>query len=143
MQPLLVWNASPSSPRGLYFVLPAKRVSSGDTVVAWPPPAAARLAARRGYLPPGVPLVKTAVAVSGDRICATEDRITINASRSFPRLGTDTAGRPMPKWHGCRTLVRSEVLLLGLSHAASFDGRYFGPSSKAHIVGRGRVLWRA
>ena len=140
--PLLVWNASPSSPRGLYGLVSGSP-NLGDTVVAWPPAPAARFAAARGYLPPGIPLVKTLAAGPGDRVCAKGGAVWF-AGRSFVmRQRTDRSGRELPQWEGCRALGSGEVLLLGLADPASFDGRYFGPTPASLIVGRARLLWRA
>jgi conjugative transfer signal peptidase TraF len=142
-RPLLVWNASPSSRTGLYLVFPARRYAPGDTVAAWPPSAAGELAAKRRYLPRGVPLVKTVAAASGDRICAAGDRLVINSDAVVVRLRSDAAGRRLPRWSGCRTLDSNRVLLLGLADPGSFDGRYFGPSEVSQILGRARLLWAA
>ena len=142
-RPLLVWNASPSSAKGLYLVVPRTRFARGDTVVAWPPPAGAKIAVARGYLPRGVPLVKTVMASSGNRICARGSQMDLATDLAVMRLRSDRAGRALPWWHGCRALGRDEVLLLGLTDPASFDGRYFGPTDVAQIIGKARLLWPA
>ena len=142
-RPLLVWNASPSSPKGLYLVVPRTRFARGDTVVAWPPLAGAEIAVSRGYLPGGVPLVKTVMASSGNRICGRGSRVEIGTGLVVMRLRSDRAGRALPWWHGCQVLGRGEVFLLGLADPASFDGRYFGPTDVAQIIGKARLLWPA
>jgi type IV secretory pathway protease TraF len=53
----------------------------------------------------------------------------------------DRAGRPIPAWRGCPTLARDEVILLMADVPASFDGRYFGPTPSAAIIGRLVPLW--
>lgn len=50
---ILMWNASPSSPVGLYAVRPPGNPRVGDMVAAFAPAAARRLASSRGYLPSG------------------------------------------------------------------------------------------
>ena len=138
--PLIVWNASPSSPRGLYALMPGTpRV--GDTVLVREDAALARMAARRGYLPRGRPLVKTLAARSGDRACAAGDDLRINGRLVAARRKADGAGRPLPRWSGCRRLVAGEVLLLGLGDPKSFDGRYHGPSAASDVLGPARLLW--
>src|SRR3954453_18900316 len=77
-RPMLLWTASPSSTIGLYAVGAARGARAGDIIVAWPPPAARRMAAERGYLPLNVPLVKPVAAVAGDRVCAKGRRILVN-----------------------------------------------------------------
>lgn len=139
--PRLIWNASTSSPRGLYAVVPG-RPNRGDFVVARPPAEIARLAAARGYLPERVPLVKTMAAGFGDRVCARHGLLTVNGDASAVRWTFDTRGRTLPRWHGCRTLRKGQILLLGRAGPASFDGRYFGPLGPQGIVGRAKLLWR-
>jgi conjugative transfer signal peptidase TraF len=140
-RPLLMWNASASSPRGLYLVTSVASLRRGDMAVAWPPATARRLAAERHYLPAHVPLVKRVAAVAGDRVCATRARIRINGRVAAARRRADLSRRPMPRWSGCQKLTAGQVLLLGTAGPDSFDGRYFGPSEQAEIVGKARKLW--
>lgn len=141
--PLLLWNASASSPVGLYAVLRSDSVRVGDTVVAWPPASARRLAARRRYLPASVPLVKRVAAVAGARVCARGSRILVNDTVAALRRARDAAGRPLPWWTGCRTLEAHQLLLLSEHRPDAFDGRYFGITQAREVVGRARLLWRA
>jgi conjugative transfer signal peptidase TraF len=137
---LLVWNASASVPTGLYRVMPGRTVQRGAMVVAWPPAPARRLAAQRGYLPATVPLVKRAAAVNGDRVCAAGEEIRVNGRLAARRRRIDSAGRPMPWWRGCRLLGRGDSFLLG-DRPDSFDGRYFGMTSRATAVGPAVLVW--
>lgn len=139
--PRLVWNASASAPLGLYRVEPGAPVDAGDMVVARLPDAARTFAAQRRYLPSNVPLVKRVAAASGARVCALGPDIFIDGRYAATRLDLDAHGRPLPWWHGCRTLGEDEVLLLMGESPGSFDGRYFGPSARSHIVGKARLLW--
>ena len=140
-RPLLVWNASPSSPVGLYAVKSVSGVRVGDVVVAWPPPAYRRMAAARSYLPSHVPLVKRVAAVAGDRVCARRERILVNGRAAALRRMRDPSGRTMPRWSGCRRLERGELFLLSAAGPLAFDGRYFGVSRASDLVGRARLLW--
>lgn len=140
-RPLLVWNASPSSPVGLYAVTSASGVRVGDMVAAWPPSPARKMAAARSYLPFHVPLVKQVAAVAGDRVCARQERILINGRPVALRRTRDPAGRPMPRWSGCRRLRPSELFLLSAAGPLAFDGRYFGVTGASELVGRARLLW--
>lgn len=139
--PRLVWNASASAPIGLYAVFAATMVAQHDLVLALPPPPAQRLAAERGYLPRGVPLIKRVAALGGDRICADDLHVSINGVEAAIRLPWDGQGRLLPAWRGCQTLSADEVFLLNGSILHSFDGRYFGPVSRSAIVGKLRPLW--
>jgi conjugative transfer signal peptidase TraF len=127
---------------GLYAVVRSGRLARGDTVIAWAPFSARRLAALRHYLPFNVPLVKQVAAVPGDRVCASGALVTVNGRGLAPRLEVDGRGRPMPWWTGCVRLVDGDYLLVIADSPASFDGRYFGVSRGADIVGKGHLLWR-
>lgn len=139
--PLLVWNASPSMPVGLYSVHPGAPAALGDTVVVRLPPAARALAARRHYLPWRVPAVKRVAASAGARVCARGDAILIGGARVARRLAADRLGRPLPWWRGCRTLSSGEIFLLVAESPESFDGRYFGPSPRVAMIGPAHLLW--
>lgn len=138
---LFVWNASASAPIGLYRVWHAGEISRGDLVLAVPNSVTAKLAAQRGYLPLGVPLIKRIAATEGDTICAHGATVSIDGAVTATRLSVDRHGRKLPGWTGCRVLGRNDVFLLMANVPDSFDGRYFGPTSRAHIAGRLEALW--
>jgi conjugative transfer signal peptidase TraF len=138
-RPCLVWNASASAPIGLYRVV-AGPVERGDWVLVRPPTEVAELAAARGYLPLGVPLVKRVAALGGDTVCARNGALFINGQEAARPLVRDRAGRPMPRWSGCRSLGAEEIFLL-LPPPDSFDSRYFGPVPRTLVIGRLAPLW--
>jgi conjugative transfer signal peptidase TraF len=139
--PRLVWNASVSAPRGLYSVSPGRTLEPGDMVVARTPMPWRMLAARRHYLPANVPLVKRVVAVRGDEVCAAGEAISINGLPAVTRRARDERGRVLPWWEGCVLLREGEAFLLMAEAPASFDGRYFGITKGADIVGKAQLLW--
>jgi conjugative transfer signal peptidase TraF len=138
--PCLVWNASASAPIGFYRALPGDAVR-GDLVLVRTPKAVRQLAAERGYLPSNVPLVKRVAALDGDVVCAASDAISINGRVVAKRLARDRLGRPLPTWSGCHLLDSGEAFLLMEGVSDSFDGRYFGPTPTAAIIGRLAPLW--
>ena len=140
-RPLLLWNASSSSPLGLYGVTSAGSIKAGDTVIAWAPAPARRLAAERHYLPANVPLVKRVAAARGDRVCAKRRTIFVNGRPAALRRVRDTSGRQLPWWFGCRRLRPGELFLLSPNSPHAFDGRYFGITRSSEIVGKARLLW--
>jgi conjugative transfer signal peptidase TraF len=142
-RPMLLWNASPSATIGLYAVGTARGARTGDIVVAWAPAPARRMAAERGYLPLNVPLVKPVAAVAGDRVCAKGSRILVNNRAIAVRRARDPSGRAMPSWSGCARLKRGELFLVSSGHPLAFDGRYFGVTSAAQVIGTARLLWRS
>lgn len=139
--PRFVWNASASAPIGLYRVYPGAPAKVGDMVIARLPPDTRLFAARRRYLPLGVPLVKRVVAVAGARICANGSMVTVGGRPIARRRGRDRAGRLLPAWQGCRALARGEVFLLMAGVPDSFDGRYFGPTAARDVIGKAVPLW--
>lgn len=139
--PRLVWNASASAPVGLYGVSPGAGLQTGDMVVARLLPAWRDFAAARRYLPANIPVVKRIAAQPGDEICAIGDQLYRNRVRLVARLKRDGAGRLMPWWTGCIRLRQTQFLLLMTDSPASFDGRYFGATGRAQIIGRARLIW--
>ena len=139
--PCLIWNATASAPVGFYAVVQASPLHRGDLVLAMPPPSVQRFAAQRGYLPVGIPLVKHIGALGGDDVCSTDNVITINGHIAARWLTSDHLHRLLPAWTGCRTLSNSELLLLNEDVATSFDGRYFGPTATAAVMGKLVPLW--
>lgn len=139
-QPRLLWNVSASAPTGLWSVAPEVAIHRGDMVVAQLAPHWRRLAATRQYLPANVPLIKRVAATEGDRVCTFGRRLEVNGSLAAPLLSHDKMRRPLPSSRGCMFLRRGMFLLL-MDHPASFDGRYFGPTLRADIVGKAEPLW--
>jgi conjugative transfer signal peptidase TraF len=140
-RPVLVWNASTSSPAGLYRVGTPHGLEAGDMVVAWPPRAVRRLAAERRYVPFNVPLVKRVAAVPGDRVCAVGEALYVNGRLEALRRSRDGAGRPMMWWTGCEDVGEGRLLLLASDAPDAFDGRYFGMTETRDVVGSARLLW--
>lgn len=136
----VIYNPTASTPLGFYAVEAAAPLHRGDLVVSRLPAAATALADRRLYVPASVPVVKTLAAVGGDRVCRIGLELAIDGHVVARARVRDSAGRPLPAWSGCRTLGAGQVLMLG-GHAASFDGRYFGPTDARLILGRARPLW--
>jgi conjugative transfer signal peptidase TraF len=139
--PSLIWNATASAPTGLYALIERNDVKRGDLVLAFPPRDAQLLAATRGYLPLGVPVVKYVAALVGDRICVDGFRMVLNGKIVAQRLAMDSEGRALPAWSGCQTMGPDDVFLLNARVQHSFDSRYWGPVSRAAILGKLVSLW--
>jgi conjugative transfer signal peptidase TraF len=136
----IIYNASESAPRGLYLIGPASRVRAGDLVVVRLRRDVGAIAAQRGYLPAGLPLIKRVAAIAPQRVCADTAGVRVDGESLVQTTDEDAAGRPLSAWHGCRELVNTELFLLS-AHPASFDSRYFGPVDGVQVVGRARPLW--
>uniref|UniRef100_UPI00215A7306 S26 family signal peptidase n=1 Tax=Escherichia ruysiae TaxID=2608867 RepID=UPI00215A7306 len=76
--PRLIWNASASVPLGLYAVQPVGDLTLGDLVAVSPPEPLAQFITARGYVGPGVPLLKRVTALPGTRVCRTGTTITVH-----------------------------------------------------------------
>jgi conjugative transfer signal peptidase TraF len=139
--PKLIWNASASVPLGLYSIEPARHLQITDLVALEAPEPLASFMAKRRYLPRGVPLLKRVAGLPGQRVCRDGMRITVDEIAMGEALARDSAGRPLPAWHGCRTIANGEVFLMNWAAADSMDGRYFGPLAANSIIGRAIPLW--
>ena len=137
--PILVWNATPSLPQGLYRAT-QQRPERNDLVLIRLPARTRALAARRGYLPRSAYLLKPVVARDGDVVCRVGRRVTVRGRFAAQAQRFDGLGRPMPNWHGCRRLGPDTLFLLA-PHADSFDSRYFGPVSAATLVAGAVLIW--
>jgi conjugative transfer signal peptidase TraF len=137
----IVYNASSSAPLGLYLIQPGASPRVDDYVLAKLPAAASALAAQRGYLPVGVPIVKRVGAVAGQHVCVLGDALMIDGSPAGRVLVSDREGRPLRAWQHCRSLAYGELFLLSTSNPASFDSRYFGPILASAVRGQAMPLW--
>jgi type IV secretory pathway protease TraF len=99
------------------------------------------LAAKRGYLPVGVPLVKNVGASAGDEVCERDGIVQINGVAVAVALPRDGAGRELVAWSGCRRLGDGEVFLVSTTSGASFDSRYYGPMERDAVIGEAIPLW--
>ena len=139
--PRLIWNATASTPTGLYALRPVGRLHALELVALRPPEPIASFLADGGFLPKGVPLLKHVLALPGQTVCRVGnvvivDRVEVGAARSRDHLG-----RPLPRWSGCHMLRSNEAFLMNPTVPDSLDGRYFGPLPIASIVARAVPLW--
>ncbi|TPI35813.1 S26 family signal peptidase [Mesorhizobium sp. B3-1-6] len=141
MPPLLLWNASASAPIGLYAVRNMAVPTAGALVVIEPPEIVARFAAKRGYLPLGLPMLKHIEGLPGQDVCRVAGVITVDGIGTGTALERDRKGRALPDWGGCRTIAADQIFVMNRKVQDSLDGRYFGPFPVSSIVGRATPLW--
>lgn len=139
-RPWAVWNVSGSVPIGLYLVVTSSSLRRGDLALVTLPHSARNLAAERNYLPSDRPAIKHVAAIEGDSVCAVSGSVYINGMRRAGVLLHDRRGRQLRSWAGCLRLAHGQIFLLN-DAPASFDGRYFGPSSKQDVIGILKPLW--
>lgn len=137
----LVWNASASTPIGLYAVHPTGRLGLADLVVVRAPEPLASFLAEGGYLPRDAPLMKRVAALPGQHICRCGHTVSVDGVVTAEALDRDRLGRLLPTWQGCRMVGEGEVFLLNWQVRDSLDGRYFGPLPASSVVGRVVPLW--
>lgn len=137
----LVYNPSNSVPRGWYRIGSPDSLQVGGIVLVQLPADVAACAARRGYLPTGVPLLKRIGAVAPQLVCVGEGAMRIDGVLVAAVLAQDGAHRPMQSWARCRALANGELFLFSNVHPASFDSRYFGPVDASAVIGRAYPLW--
>jgi conjugative transfer signal peptidase TraF len=139
--PRLIWNATASTPTGLYALRPAGKLHELELVVVRPPEPVASYLADGGFLPEGVPLLKHVMALPGQTVCRTGDTITVDHVDVGKAKTRDHLGRPLPRWCGCHTLTPGQVFLMNPTVPDSLDGRYFGPFPITSIIARAVPLW--
>jgi len=137
----ILFNPSLSAPRGFYVVIPVDQIERDQKVAALLPEWAAELAAERGYLPRGIPVIKVVWAVAGDRVCSQEGRLMALNRPDLVAFSHDREGRSMPLWSGCRRLNPDEIFLASDAVPDSFDSRYFGPVRTQRVLGRAALVW--
>jgi conjugative transfer signal peptidase TraF len=141
VSPKIIYNPSSSAPRGWYAVKSPTQLHRGDFALVRLPAPIARIADERRYLPKTIPLLKQVAAVAGDRVCERQGVVRVNDVVTARSLLHDGAGRPLSAWNECRPLRDRELFLIGLSNAASFDSRYYGPVSVESLIGVAVPLW--
>lgn len=137
----LVWNASASVPIGFYDIDPPRHLAVGDLVAVLPGEPLAGYMVERGYIAPGVPMMKRIAAMSGQKVCRRGRTITVDGEPVGEALERDRKGRTLPTWRGCRRIAGDELFLMNANVPDSLDGRYFGPLLRKTIVGRAVPLW--
>lgn len=136
LAPLLIWNASPSIPLGLYRLQPTSRLGTGDIVAYRPGPELSAAFAARGYLPEGLPLLKPIAATAPSVVCRSGNQVVIDGRAVAEALQKDAANRPLPRWKGCVRLGPNQIFLLAGDVPDALDSRYFGPVDRRDLLGR-------
>ncbi|BBO02256.1 MULTISPECIES: S26 family signal peptidase [Bradyrhizobium] len=139
--PRLIWNATASTPIGLYALHPLGELRDLELVAVRLPEPIASFLADGGLLPKGLPLLKRVMALPGQTVCRSGDAITVDAVDVGAAHEHDHRGRPLPRWSGCHTLEPGEVFLMNPTVPDSLDGRYFGALPVSSIVARAVPLW--
>ena len=117
--PKLIWNASASTPIGLYAISASDVLEATDLVAVAAPEPIATFLADGGYLPRGVPLLKRVAGLPGQRVCRSGHTITVDG----------------------HAIADDELFLMNWQVRDSLDGRYFGPLPTSSVIGRATPLY--
>lgn len=137
----LLWNASASTPLGLYDLTSSDGLKTGDLVAVRPPQSLADFMVRRGYIGRGVPLLKPVAVLPGQQVCRVGRTVTVDGVRLGEAQDRDRRGRVLPVWQGCHRIAPDEIFLMNPSVRDSLDGRYFGLLPRAAVIGRATPLY--
>lgn len=136
LPPMLVWNASPSVPIGLYFIQ-GHQPARGEVAALKLPAKVSLIADERKYLPVSAVLLKPTEAIEGDVVCRFGTHVFVNGGLRAKALRHDRKLRPLPIWKGCLEL-RSGLIFVLSRRKDSFDSRYIGPVEERDILGTAR-----
>ena len=134
-KPLILYNPSPSAAIGFYKLSKNDAPKTGSQVAAYAPEWARVMEDERGYLPYDYPLIKSVLAVSGDKVCYHKSGVRVPNGAVIPVLGRDHSGREMPALSGCIVLKSGEYFIASPDVQEGFDSRYFGPVKIENILG--------
>ena len=137
--PLLIWNTTPSLPKGLYRIHAGYDV--GDIVAFDIPESILPLVRERGWIPDYDRLLKRVVAVPGYEVCFREQRIFLQGEYVGQRSLVDSKGRAMPQLTGCHTVQPGQVWVMLKDQPLSLDSRYFGAVDTATIYGKAEPVF--
>lgn len=137
----LLWNASASTPLGLYDLAAPNGLKTGELVAVRLPTPLADFMVGRGYIGRSVPLLKPVAALPGQQVCRVGRTVTVDGVPLGEAQDRDRRGRMLPVWQGCRRIAPDQIFLMNPSVHDSLDGRYFGPLPRAAVIGRATPLY--
>jgi len=140
-------NLTPSLPLGFYIT---SHSPSANLIEFCPQGAAAFISLSRQYRTAGAcpdggaPLLKHAVAISGDQIQVSADGIRVNGQLLPNSAGRfrDHLQRPLDPWpYGTYKVEPGTVWVISSFNSYSFDSRYYGAIPASSIRHHLRPLW--
>ncbi len=132
----LTFSVTKSMPRGLYLVIPAKKIVRYDIVEFIPPSAALDFIREKLWVPQSGTIIKYVFAIADDHVCIRNQAIFINSQKIGTVYKTYAPNKLLPQTKICGKLKENQYLLLSTESERSFDGRYFGLVSSQNILGR-------
>jgi conjugative transfer signal peptidase TraF len=135
----LLLNTTPSEPEGLYWRINVS-AARGQLIAFLAPATAFPYADARLSVLHQTPILKMVGAGPGEPVCSDGRTLALNGRR-YAVQNHDSAGGILPHWIGCRSMASDEYFVFSDRVPNSFDSRYFGPISRAAIIGVYRPLF--
>ena len=136
----LVFNSTPSLPKGFYWLTKASSYELGELISFYPTKTTrAQLIALKGDIPKNYQLIKYISAKENDVVCRIGNQLSINgmltAYFEIPHI------KPALDDFSCIQLKPHTFFVLSLVHPRSYDSRYFGVINESSIVGKASPFW--
>lgn len=131
---------SPSMPKGIYWVIPARSIFRGDVVIFKPSNEIDNFLLRHHWIPQSGILIKKVYGVPGDFVCKKNHEVFINHQKIAYVFDEYAPNKKLPNIPFCGKLKKDEYLLMSTRVKKSFDGRYFGIINRHNIIGKADKL---
>lgn len=133
----LIFNVTPSLPRGMYLLLPAKDIQRGDLVIFDIPEHLKECQ----YIPKFTDiLLKEVGAIENDKVEIREESIYINEKKYGNIYKQDSLGEKLPQLSQ-KQLQPLKGDFLPLAPALnSYDGRYYGTVKITEIKNKAKLI---
>lgn len=133
----ILFNVTPSLPRGIYLLLPARDIKRGDTVVFDVPLKLKECE----YIPRYTKLLlKNVGALSNDKVQIKNNSLYINDINYGKIYMKDGQGVILPQLKENELQPKENEFLPLAPHQNSFDGRYYGVISLKKIKNKAKLL---
>jgi type IV secretory pathway protease TraF len=88
-------------------------------------------------------MLKRVLALPGQTVCRSAYTIIVDDIAMGKARARDSRGRSLPAWQGCLVIAEDELFLMNWRSENSFDGRYFGVTQRAAVIGHAQPVWTA
>ena len=133
----ILFNLTPSLPRGIYLLLPAKDIQRGDIVVFDVPLKLKECE----YIPKYTKLLlKNVGALANDKVQIKDNFLYINNTKYGKIYTKDGQGVRLPKLSENELQPKENEFLPLASHQNSFDGRYYGTIKLSEVKNKAKLI---
>ncbi|MCF0171887.1 MAG: S26 family signal peptidase [Fusobacterium varium] len=130
-------NVTPSLPRGIYLLLPAKDIKKGDLVIFDIP----KEIKDCGYIPSYTKvLLKQVGALETDKVEVKDSILYISKQEYGKIYKQDNLGRNLPVVSANNLQPKRDYFLPLAPHINSFDGRYYGTIKLDKIKNKAKLI---